>query len=71
MSRTQRVDESVTKINQMWSLLGQSPENERDSILEQLYRETNPNEKLTLYNQVVSESALRYIGQRVTQVGSV
>ncbi|KAI9004889.1 microtubule associated protein-domain-containing protein, partial [Phycomyces nitens] len=61
--RTQRVDHLVHNIVLLWATLGLEPSGDQDHLIEQLYRQVRIDDKIPLYNQLVSDKGLQAITQ--------
>lgn len=68
VNRKESVEDGVKQICNMMVVLGIKPENEQDILIDRYYHETLPNNKMALCNQLVSDTSLRYIATRISQL---
>lgn len=66
--RKEEVDEGVKETLSLLVTLGYEAESDRDRIIENYYRETDPNQKMHLCNMLVSLEFMSYINNRINEL---
>ncbi|KAI8327298.1 microtubule associated protein-domain-containing protein [Choanephora cucurbitarum] len=67
-NRKQSVEEGVNRIMSLCVLMGLEPQSELDKAIEQFYREQDPDHRMHLFHQLVTQDILSYITQRVDKL---
>ncbi|KAI9250643.1 microtubule associated protein-domain-containing protein [Helicostylum pulchrum] len=67
VNRKESVEDGVQQINNLLMVLGAQPTSQ-DELIYSYYHETDPNNKMDLCNQLVSQDNLRYMGSRIEQL---